>query len=762
MPANKITLECAKKLFSNEYAVTDILSSDGGQADVFKAVHIETSTERVIKIYRSRVSLHMLSKFKEIGDLFPEHIVKSYKFDKISNNDKEYYYEVLEYIKFGQIDDYIKKCCIQPHSKPPEVMFRNVIIETTQCISTIHKNNFIHLDIKPANILVRTEKPKFDLVLADFGIAKIFDFNENIGKTLTITSGTYPYMSPEALRGEIQGYETDYWSLGITLLELLNGKLPVEKYDTTDEVKNFIDDGSLSRKITELTSCSNEFSRFGDLLNGLLNKNPQERWGYSHIMKWLESDRIEIEYKIPCEIRDRKFNSLKKIAACSITDKKWWEAVQSYIERGLLDGWLEKNNDLAALHNKNRIIAMNPNDKEMTAVELIYTFNPDLPFKLFGLTISLSSLELYTKKICHNISAIDKAEEQIVDMLGNGKLLKYYTRYLELSKRDRGRLFAALSFAAKVSEIYPELSAKELVRKYQLLFNALLNIKKLILPSDINKKMDFIINNLEELITKDMAQKSIFASNKTFFDSLTTAEYIKMKKCITSCENKEVEKKISTEYISPASIKEEFYKGNCRNCGKISKLIKYKAEKFEKAKSSYLIPEWLNNKMYSNDKNEYFEAVNIFNDILKNNNIIKINNIAEYLENFPHLTQETILKQAGDKEMYKVLHNIIINHIDIEKINGIKNIIPKFQQGTIIQKYLDKLISAEFPWKDKDAEIIDALTKWTDGDYSQKVGFINRIYKYLRGLFRTEDKYKGMPEDFGMKFGSRIEEIAGR
>lgn len=85
-------------------------------------------------------------------------------------------------------------------------------------LEMIHQEHVFHRDIKPENILLQGKTPK----IADLGIARMLDMNEQASST----AGTLYYMSPEILSEEGASFTSDIWSLGVTLYEMVTGKLP--------------------------------------------------------------------------------------------------------------------------------------------------------------------------------------------------------------------------------------------------------------------------------------------------------------------------------------------------------------------------------------------------------------------------------------------------------------------------------------------------------------------------------------------------------
>ena len=194
---------------------------EGGMATVYKAYDTLLERNVAIKVIRTdqfapSMLGEMLKRFereaKALAKLSHPNIVHVHDYGEFNGAP----YLVMEYLPSGTLK--------QDSATPmPWQKALHILLPIAQALSYAHEHNVIHRDIKPANILL-TEKGL--PMLSDFGIAKILESKD--GATLTGTGmsiGTPEYMAPEQWTGQ-SGPQSDIYSLGIVLYELITGRKP--------------------------------------------------------------------------------------------------------------------------------------------------------------------------------------------------------------------------------------------------------------------------------------------------------------------------------------------------------------------------------------------------------------------------------------------------------------------------------------------------------------------------------------------------------
>ncbi|MBO6024421.1 MAG: serine/threonine protein kinase [Bacteroidales bacterium] len=208
------------------YDVLNVLSDSGGFAKVYWAIDNKTGNQVAIKEPRRPTPAQLKALEKEAQMyLFlsqkNEHITKLKDFIKMPNQD----YLVMEFIDGWTLEEYQRKVAKGPISDRIVVP---VFLQILDAVGYIHRNGFVHKDIKPANIMVR--KADMKVKMLDMGIsAKLKDINNNARAI-----GTPAFMPPEQFQKEQCGPYTDIFALGVTLFSLLTYSLPFNGATTTE------------------------------------------------------------------------------------------------------------------------------------------------------------------------------------------------------------------------------------------------------------------------------------------------------------------------------------------------------------------------------------------------------------------------------------------------------------------------------------------------------------------------------------------------
>ena len=133
-------------------------------------------------------------------------------------NEDNLYYIVMELIQGKTLKEIINE-----DGKLSWKWSVNIAIQIASALETAHKNNIIHRDIKPHNIIITEEGLS---KVTDFGIAKAVS-NSTITAFGT-TIGSVHYFSPEHARGEFTDAKSDLYSLGVVMYEMLTGRVPFD------------------------------------------------------------------------------------------------------------------------------------------------------------------------------------------------------------------------------------------------------------------------------------------------------------------------------------------------------------------------------------------------------------------------------------------------------------------------------------------------------------------------------------------------------
>ena len=132
--------------------------------------------------------------------------------------DQDICYIIMEYVKGGTT---LKKYCVPENLLPVEKVVE-IIFKCAKALDYAHRQGVVHRDIKPTNILITED---YDIKIGDFSIAHINKPDTTDTQPLGMI-GSPRYMSPEQLREDVITGQSDLFSLGVVMYELLCGKHP--------------------------------------------------------------------------------------------------------------------------------------------------------------------------------------------------------------------------------------------------------------------------------------------------------------------------------------------------------------------------------------------------------------------------------------------------------------------------------------------------------------------------------------------------------
>jgi len=204
------------KIICNRYKILDHLGT-GGMATVW--LGYDTILDRQVAIKTFKIDANdedAVKRFnreaKAVTSLSHPNIVSIYDVE----NEGEFYYLILEYVEGMTLKDYMIK-----NPRLPIETIVHIAKQIASGLSHAHQNGIIHRDIKPQNILMNEN---LTCKITDFGIARAYG-----DTTLTQTNqmlGTVYYLSPEQARGNVATAQSDIYSLGILIFEMITGQIP--------------------------------------------------------------------------------------------------------------------------------------------------------------------------------------------------------------------------------------------------------------------------------------------------------------------------------------------------------------------------------------------------------------------------------------------------------------------------------------------------------------------------------------------------------
>ena len=274
------------------------------------AIKLVSAEAGVSTDLRRRFRKVFLNEASLVGKLIHPHIMAIYDADVAD----DFSYIVMEYVDGPTLEHYCNVANLLPVDRVVEVAFK-----CSLALDFAHRHGVIHRDIKPANILIGSQG---DIKVSDFGVA----LQAEAEHTHLQGVGSPAYMSPEQVQDQVLSHQTDIYSLGVVMYQMLAGKLPfvaANKASLLYQILN-IDPSPPS---THRTDIPPELDR---VVMRALAKDTRDRY-----QNWGEFSRdLTLTYRHlelpPDSISDtEKFNTIKSLPFFrAFRDVEVWETVR--------------------------------------------------------------------------------------------------------------------------------------------------------------------------------------------------------------------------------------------------------------------------------------------------------------------------------------------------------------------------------------------------------------------------------------------------
>lgn len=212
------------------------------------------NNKNIVRYYNSWIESR---SFDEKINLINSQLLITDKSDDSTNNSDWEELNEENYNKFLFIQMELCKCNLKEYLKDNDITIKerkNICLQILKGINYIHKNKYMHRDIKLTNIFYGFDKK---IKIGDFGlICKNDILKEDVG--------TIGYTAPEVLNGENYDYKADLYSLGVVFLEIF--------YDVTTNMEKM----ELIRK-AKVNNLENDDINIQKLVNGLISNEPDKR-----------------------------------------------------------------------------------------------------------------------------------------------------------------------------------------------------------------------------------------------------------------------------------------------------------------------------------------------------------------------------------------------------------------------------------------------------------------------------------------------------
>lgn len=277
-------------------------------AKIFQKEEQEAETkERILSFMHSKAGRKIVLPVEDIG------LVQL-------GTEFRHYFEIYPYIESGDL------------SKAGKVEFsklKDMIRQLNELLQTIHNAGIVHYDIKPEHLYEQNGILK----ISDFDIAHFID-----EKFIDKIEGMNGYTDPKLYIPNPNGKygidpTSDYYSLGVTLACLYSGK------DISEKIKNQVNNSD--RVSLPLNDRDGNSKKLENLINGLVYRNTNSRFGYEGVKKWLEDPSYTRRQFCYTFYNKEYFDEADLFEAITQNEESWEEALKDLQDGNMRNGLMQ-------------------------------------------------------------------------------------------------------------------------------------------------------------------------------------------------------------------------------------------------------------------------------------------------------------------------------------------------------------------------------------------------------------------------------------
>jgi serine/threonine protein kinase len=255
------------KLSINDLEKTDLLGS-GVSGEVFLLRHKEQQKKflalKVIRFKNDEKLKNLIeTEVKVLHECRSDNVIRCYA---------SYFSEgainiVLEFMDKGSLADAFKKT-----KKIPEEILGAIAHQILKGLEYLQKvKKIVHRDIKPCNVLLNS---KGFAKISDFGVSGVMKNSLDSKQTLV---GTYIYMSPERIEAQQYSFNSDVWSMAVSILECALGYYPYIMYNDYNQLSDIWCLNSIIKNNPSPLPGDDFSEEFNDFISKCLVKDPEKR-----------------------------------------------------------------------------------------------------------------------------------------------------------------------------------------------------------------------------------------------------------------------------------------------------------------------------------------------------------------------------------------------------------------------------------------------------------------------------------------------------